>query len=80
MVEKNLLNDLEADLQELASFQGNATRPYVRCLMEKEMTKLKDIILIVNPMNFHLKQSKIFSIPNKGKKQNHSKSPRGKEG
>ena len=52
MVDKNLLNDLEADLQELASFQEKSTRPYVRCLLEKEMTKLKDIILIVNPMNF----------------------------
>jgi hypothetical protein len=48
MVEKTVLSDLEGDLQELSSLYAQATRIHVKTLLEKELTKLKDIILIVN--------------------------------
>ena len=47
MAENTILNDLEADLAELTSFHKQATRIHVKTLLEKEVNKLNDIILIV---------------------------------
>ena len=48
MVEKNnILNDLEADLQELTNFYEQASRLHVKYLLEKEINKIKDLVLIV---------------------------------
>lgn len=55
MNENNILVDLQADLDELTSLYEKATRTHVRTLMEKEITKLKDIILIVKKKFFFFK-------------------------
>lgn len=48
MAESNILLDLQADLEELNGFYEKCSRPHIKSLLEKEVNRLKDIILIVN--------------------------------
>lgn len=47
MVENNILLDLQADLEELNGFYEKSSRSHIKTLLEKEVNRLKDIILIV---------------------------------
>lgn len=47
MVESAVINEMEADLTEMTGFYEKSTRVHVKALLEKEVNKIKDLILIV---------------------------------